>query len=457
MASVLIGKNNKKSESFKVLLQDKRIAFWLMMLGFMARVFVRNVFTVEFPVLLLLVYVCTMSLFCDSDEIIALAISFVPFSAAFQSRYALLALMVVYLLKFPKSVKKLSAFVPLILLMVWELFHVFCGVFSVPLFLKGFSELLFLSFVISLGKKEFDFSFISRVFSVSVAFCCSVLMLKLLDQVNYDFLSIFSDGGYRLGIFDEEVESYVMNYNANALGFMCNMAIAGVVLKIKKDGMSWFDALLVFALAFFGLLTLSRAFIICFVCLGLLSIVGYGRNLNEKTKTLIVVSGAIAIIILIVNSIAPYVFDNILKRFGEEDVSNGRNELFVEYFDFIFSSLSNALFGIGLQDGLAKVHDQGFTHIALVPHNAIQELVVVWGIPGLLLFACFLMYMVLESKTVSPKRNFISFIPIILMLTMVQTTQLITSGNRLMMLPFIYLALTTDFSVHADINKTEQL
>ena len=100
----------------------KRTKFWCMIAGFMALIFIRNVIAIEYPIVILLVYACGMAVFCDHDEIIALAVSFVPLFAAFQYRYALLVLLVIYALKYFDNLKKinLNVYIPLLLMMCWE-------------------------------------------------------------------------------------------------------------------------------------------------------------------------------------------------------------------------------------------------------------------------------------------------------------------------------------------------
>ena len=95
----------------------RHLIFWILMAGFMGLIYVRNIMEIEFPIVVLLLYAGAIALLCDHDEIIALAVSFVPFSAAFQYRYALLVLIVVYVLKHLNDMRKinLAAYIPLLL------------------------------------------------------------------------------------------------------------------------------------------------------------------------------------------------------------------------------------------------------------------------------------------------------------------------------------------------------
>ena len=418
------------------------LPFWIMLAGFMGLIYVRNILEIEYPIVVLLLYAGAMALLCDHDEIIALAVTFVPFSAAFQYRYALLVLMVVYAIKHLKDMKKinLSAYIPLLLMMVWELMHGIIGEFSFTSYLQGFTELIFCSFVISLPNKKFDYPFIARALAVCVAFSCTVLLLKLLPEVSYNFEKIFEGGDYRFGVNDESVDSYVMNYNANGLGFMCNMAIAGLIIRMMSRRVNIIDAALIGVLVFYGALTLSRSFVLCFALVIVLSMFASGIKLGKIVRNVVLFSLAVAVMLLVLQLTVPYVLNNILERFMEDDVTGGRAKLMVWYNEYIFSDLEHLLFGTGLQNILGKVNLGAHVKIEGVPHNAIQELVVVWGLPGIVLFGVFVIYMISNAK----KQNgvkLVNFIPLIVWFVMGMSGQWITSGRDMLLQTWIYVVL----------------
>ena len=93
--------------------KESHSLFWILLSAFCGLIFVRNVLHIEYPIVILLVFFCVMAFCADHNEFMALAISCVPFSAAFQYRYALFALIVIYLVKFPRSIKHYNAYIPL--------------------------------------------------------------------------------------------------------------------------------------------------------------------------------------------------------------------------------------------------------------------------------------------------------------------------------------------------------
>jgi len=446
MTKVLTQNDGVTDRIIKASHKNEHSFFWLMIAGFMGLIFIRNLFF-DFPVIILLAYICIVASFSDHDEIMALAVSFIPFSAAFQYRYALLFLIVAYLIKYPKNVNRInvSAYIPLGLMMAWELLHGIFYDFSFVKYLQGFSELIFCTFVISLPNKKFDYKFISRVLSISTAFACAIVLIKVLQITGYDFATVFLNGNYRLGINDHTETSYVMNYNANSLGLMCNLGICALLLRIKICRINIIDIGLIIALAFFGFLTLSRTFVLCLAMIAFMYVFSIGTNLVKTARTVVLFLILVVVILFAIYTSVPYVFENIVERFNEDDVTNGRGDLFAYYNDHIFSSLKYFFFGIGIHNILSKM---GAIYIDApfdVPHNAFQEIIVGWGIVGLIIFLSFIYIMIIIAKRSVRKIRLSNFLPFVLVIVASQAGQLITSGFRLISLVFVFITMCTDF------------
>lgn len=423
--------------------KESHVTFWVLLSAFCGLIFVRNILHIEYPIVVLLVFFCLMAFCADHNEIMALAVSCVPLSAAFQYKYALFALIVIYLIKFPRSIKHFNAYIPLALMMIWELMHGLLDFnFSFVEYLRYFAELIFLSFVVSIKNKKIDISLISSTLAVCTIFAGGIGLLKLLAETGYSFESIF-EAGYRFGVNDRDAQSYVMNYNPNALGFICNMSICVVLIKGKVDRLSVWNFGEVVVLALLGFLTISRSFLFCLAFIVILFFISSCDSILQAIKTLLIATLFIVFVLLLIKNFTPYIFDSFADRFNVDDISNGRNELMVEYFGFTFSSVAHMLFGIGMQDVLEKVHTLGFKEIEFVPHNGLQELVVVWGILGIV-FLVLIISTILKYARITNKRIRVeNWIPLLLLLFMIQSGQFITSGQKLLMLTLIYIVFCT--------------
>ena len=427
-------------------ISKSRSKFWILMLGFMALIYVRNIMKIEFPIIIPLVYMCFMAFLSDRDEIVALGISLVPFSSAFQYRYALLCLIVIYTVKFIDDVKrsKINVYIPLVLMMVWEVLHVFSGEFSFVAYFQGFSELIFCTFLIALPNKKFDFSFIARVLAICVIFSCTVVLLKLLAETNYNFEMIFLDGNYRFGINDEKADSYVMNYNANGLGFMCNLGVVALFLRMKKLKVNIIDITTMAVLIFYGLLTLARSFVICFALLLVMFMFASEKRAGKVIRNIFIVAVSVVLLLFILNLAVPYIFENIISRFNEDDVTGGRTYLMQWYGEQIFKNPKIFFFGTGIQNLVANSNELAHIEVTSVPHNGMQEVMAAWGLPGFVIFTAFCIVMISASKKKGKRRNILNFMPSILMFVMIQSGQIITSGFKLVAFAFLYVTMCAD-------------
>lgn len=407
------------------------IAFmWLLL-------FARNVLNIGIPVFALLAVGAVIAMLGDRDEIIALAVCCIPMSNSFQYKYLVLLCIVIYLIKFSSDIRINTAILPLLFMMIWELLHGIGYSFSFYEYLRGFSELIFVTFLMLLKPRKIDFPFIVRILAwVSVGMMLIVLV-NLLIESNFDFEAIFN-GYYRFGRVDNGAEDFGGDYNPNGLGMICNLSIACIMILSLFGKARLSDYIVLGTLAVFGIMTMSRSFIICLAFLIILYIFSTKESVIKKVRTILIICLIAALLLFIVQATMPYVIDNFLGRFENDDVLNGRDELFSFYTEHIFSSPEYFLFGIGKQDFAIKIHTI-YNNDINVSHNGIQELVVCWGAIGLILFIWFLVKMV--NNSFNSKKTLACFMPLFLILLKVQSGQLITTGSTLLSFAIALIAL----------------
>jgi len=437
---------NNQSEIMDTPETEKHTLFYLLFGCFCALLFIRNVFDIQFPIVIMLAMGSIICLFASQNELMALALSCIPFSAGFQYKYLLIVIMAAYFLRFNSRIKNFGMVIPLAIMMIWELFHgVLDFPFSVIEYLRGFAELIFCTFIVVFAKNEFNLNFISRVLAFSTIFSSAIVLLNLLVETNFDFSAVFVDGNYRFGIGAVDVENYGMNYNANGLGFMINTAISGLLLLNYKKQSKSSDYVMVVILTIFGILTASRSFIICWIVMFLMFLFINAKSINIFLPSVMLFLLGITLLSATLYLSAPYLIDNIVARFQVTDITGGRSDLFAYYMRFLFAAPINCLFGTGMQDVRSKVETLAQTMPVNVSHNGIQELWIVWGVFGIVMFACFLIALVYFSKRNAKKHCLANYIPLLLTLFMVQSGQLITSGNTLITFAFVYVSLSEQF------------
>ena len=418
---------------------QERTVFYILMSVLIGAIFGRNIIHLPIPVILFLALAGCIAVFGGKNEIVAMIICCIPLSTAFQYKYALFLCIAIYYIKYPKDFKITVVLLPLICMMLWEMLHGFQWDLSIYEYFRGFAELIACTFLMSLRSKDFDYAFICRMLAVCAVSMMFVVLLNLLDAANYDFEAIFT-GSYRFGVGDATAENFGVNYNPNSLGFICNLSIVGLLQLIIAKKQTWTDYLFIILLIFFGFMTMSRAFLLCFAAIFGLTVFAGKVKWSERILRIAGIIIFMLVVVLAIWLFMPTVFEKFLDRFiKEEDISNGRIDLFAFYNQHIFSKFEYWFFGIGLQDIEGKmVHLYG--DIGDVLHNGPQELIVVWGFPGLMCFIWWVMLLVSSAKN-EKKYRFEQFLPLILIFLQVQFGQLISSGIALLSFSFAYLSL----------------
>ena len=356
-----------------------------------AIVFLRITFGVDIPVIIILALYALTAFFASKRQLIALLVCCIPLYSAFQFKYGILIGIIIYLIKFAEGVKPKRVWIPFLLLMVWELVHVFAYKFSISEYLRSFSELILLTFIVTIPLKKLDFGYIIRTFAFACVGIMVILLFSLLRKYNFDLSELFSGKYYRLGSSETDFSNFAVKFNPNALGFVANLAmVLEAQILLSKKG-KWFDYVLIAILLAFGVMTLSRTFLVCFGVMLILVVITMATKVSIKKTiifSLITIIG-LGLVILAIYLISPIIITNFLKRFGANDISNGRIGIFKFYNEGFFTNPKNYLLGMGLQNIKERI-PLFYGANRNVPHNAIQELYVLFGIPCFLTFCLYI-------------------------------------------------------------------
>ena len=85
-----------------------------------------------------------------------------------------------------------------------------------------------------------------------------------------------------------------------------------------------------------------------------------------------------------------------------------------------------------------------------MPHNGIQEVVVAWGVPGLLFFIAMICVMVRRSREENTNQRLLNYLPFVVLLAKIQVGQMITSSYTLLAFALIYISLCADLTHVSD-------
>lgn len=426
-----------------IVAEKKHILFYLKMLIFLALIFVRNVFDASISEAVLLVVVVGILATSDRNEIITLSVCCVPLSPAIQHKYVILSAIIIYWWKFKEDISLNGSAMPLIYMMGWELFHAFGYQFSFDEYLRNFAEMIFCTFLMVITNRKFNYEMLYRVFAVCALVMMTIVLLNLLESTNYNFEKIFT-GSYRFGKQEIDDNSFNVSYNQNALGFICNLTISGLLQLIILKKQKIIDYLFIVTLMFFGFLTMSRSFLICCAFIFVLFAFARGNGVSAVLKGTVIVLAIVVIVYFIMTKYAPFILEKITDRFMEKDITGGRADLMSFYTKHIFSEYKYMFFGLGMQDILYKVNSI-YTEFVGVAHNGIQEVLIVWGFPGLVFFVMYVYNIIKRARTAINKQRLANYIPFLLTVLYVQSGQLVRSGVVMMAFAFIYVSLCVNF------------
>ena len=425
-----------------------RVLFWSLLALLLGLCFVRYALQVNFPQIILLGLAVLIAFLGDRDEIIAVCVCCIPLHTSFNYAYAVLLSIVIYGVKYARSLKLNTSIVMIVLIFVWELLHCLGQPFSIPTFVNDCIPFLLLTILFCSETQEYDYDFIVRALAVCIAAMCLLLLGKLVYTASFDLLSVFTNLR-RLGLDSEEIKGSLTvvggQQNPNALGIMCVLGMTGLMqLRMagrKKPG----DMALVMFLLMFGVLTASRTYLVCVALMGVLLLLGQKGNVSRKLKFL----GAILVVVLAALGLLYLVFPTLIEfyisRFQVEDVTTGRLDLMVVYHNFIMSDPKIMFFGIGIQNFYQKVIEI-YRVAALVPHNGTQELIIAWGLPGLIWFIVLWAVMIWRSRQCCKKQRIINYIPLLVILLKAQAGQMLDSPYTMLAFSFAYLSMCADLT-----------
>lgn len=426
-------------------MQSNNGVVWATLGAMLLVVFARLGLEINLPVILLLAISIVPALFGTPSQFLAMAITFIPLATTFQYKYALVLYLIIGFIRF-RSLMSISRVVPIIIvMMMWELaHHGLNGAFSFTEYLRNFAELLFLGFVTSIKWEEVDFKTIARALAVATIGASIIIVYIHIHSGLDNFMDMMAENSemYRFGqnTMEEGEASYSLNYNANQLGFICNISIVSLLMLVARKEHSTIDIVMICTLIYFGLLTLSRTFVFVAAFIFLSFMFLSPGAVKQRAKNMLLLLVVVPILSYVVFEYAPSVIEGFSARNDTNDITNGRSFLMEFYHNHIFSSFKNCFWGIGLQGYGDKIRSMYGSNI-LVCHNSIQEVWVVWGVVGLLLFTLMILYMISTSRKWSANRTFFALLPLLALLFSSMAARILSSGTYALALSLVYITM----------------
>lgn len=427
---------------------EKHIRFYVLLTILLVLLMARYGLQIGIPRIVLTATIAIIALLGDRDEILAIAMCCIPLHEAVDFFYALVACAGAYVVKNHQRVRINLAICIVLLLIAWELLHCISADFSIITFLISVVPMIFLAVILCANVSDVDYGFIARVMAAVVAATCVILLTNLIVRSNFN-ITVAIEGLRRLGLVDENEKSEAMlggTLNPNALGIICVLATTGLFqLRVVRSNKKT-DIVVIIILITFGALTSSRTFLVCLLLMSFLLILGQPGYRRQKIRLLGLLICLLGAALLLLNWLFPALLEYYLGRFAVEDITTGREELLVKYHDYIMDNANVLFFGIGRYNYTQKLTEV-YRIARNIPHNSIQEIIVAWGLPGLILFALLLVMLLQQARKYNSQPILLNYIPFLIILVKSMAGHILTSSYTILALSYAYLSLSQNFKL----------
>lgn len=384
-------------------------------------------------------------LFFQKKDFIAFGVIEPLFYNGIRTTWVFLIAIIIYYIKYGK-ISKLTKYQAIILvLMIIEIFHIVIEPFDFGVYGGYFISYWYLA--IMLGEifniSNNDKQFVLSAYVLNFLFVMVDILQIFLGY--YGSLSSLLTGSIRFGNIDQihwflDLDYYInLNENTVALFAIVSMAICFMcTYRQGKRNNLWIIGLVLSL--FFGLATMSRAFLIClvfFIVLWGIIFLFKKRVISKKNllgPTLAIISFSVGGSLLISQ------LSNIFDRFRGVNITGSRDAIFKLFNDFLFAHPQYWIAGIGLQSIDIKIGENRVTH------NAIQETYVCFGLLGLVIVVFLFICAFKDVKRNKGKLELECLVPFLVYFAFIQTIQFVRLSSVYLLLPLVSMAASFDLN-----------
>lgn len=269
----------------------------------------------------------------------------------------------------------------------------------------------------------------------SISTCIAILSVVIREINLYGIEHIFSYN-IRFGANIEDLT--VTNFNSNELGLYCLVAVSLLLVMYNKTK-NIFSIIFAILLSILGIVSISRTYLIFII------IVWFIYSLFSKGRVFLFILIIILFytIIMSLHYVIPDFIDWIFGFINERnetllsDGLSGRFKLMTLYFGASFKNVWTILFGYS-QNYLS------LCNISEAVHNGIQEILVCWGIFGMVvaMYWLIILYKQPIKRVIGRKKNKIVLLPMVIFILFIQTIQLFTMNCYLIVMLLTIITIT---------------
>lgn len=406
-------------------------------------VFFRDIYGLNFNKFTIVALVGIAAFLLSYQKLIVLFCYLIPFFSGISGNYIIVILCIAILLKTKQKIGY-PLIMSLITIIIFELFNSFgYGVKIIDL-LMYFFTMFTIAVLLNIDRDRIDITQIIFAYSVGSVIVLTIILINTLSLIS---LGDFFSRGYRFGnVLDlsfKNVEGMILSNDQNFVAYSSIIGISSLILALGADKTirpinRKLAYLCISLLAFYGILTISRAFIISFILLISFYLFNY-FIVRYNFKNFLITLLLLIIFYLIIQKFFPVVIETFTQRFSESDISGGRNDINKYYISFFLGNFRVFFLGTGI------FHMMDVADYKTTIHNAILQVLVSYGVVGSLAFIS-LYYLLVknEMKSLLKKIHFEAVLPHLLGLIIIQSLPFISPYYN--MIPMIITAFAFRFN-----------
>lgn len=425
----------------------KNVTFYSGLALFSVFLIMRDTFNINMPRAAFIALAVLVFIICDTSSIYCLIAFIAPMANGVSYTYILAIALIFILIKKGRPQLNVTAVCLICFILLMELLSSFRGEFSILEFLRFVGVFVTIFFFMTDTDNKYNKTGIINCFLAGYI----VAMIDLISQFMAEYsLRELLTLGVRFGNVREtlgnDTDEMLLSYNPNGLGLLCLVTFFIALLMFRKKK-NYLYILIALPAALLGITTQSITFIVVFAVSAVAYIVLSLRSKKDVVRTVLGFAIGAGVLLLIAFVFIPSSIQSFIERFKASDISNGRIEIMTYYFGQMFSHIDRLLIGVGMQDY------QGKYDYEMSAHNATQEVMIMWGVFGLIAVVLLFMFIINNARRQNKNIKLIQYIPFFAILLAMQAGQGFTDYVAVIWLMVAYSVLFLNMDVKKDVTE----
>ena len=403
----------------------KSVVFFIVVALISLLLYRRDIGGVQINKFIFLAIISIYALIADYRHVMMLTAFVLPLTNGLPGNFILPILCVFLVLKGGKKLQiPRLALVAFLLIITSEFIHIMMlsTAPDIPGFIGYCAAIFLMLFVGGADLNESDNWRNALWFSIGSAIMLSIIMMNFSLILQTDIMDL----DVRVGDTNaySGYEGMSLQTNANNIGLYSIAAISiSFALWYYKKIPIWLLVLIAIPSFIVGINSFSRTWALCLVLFGFLFLL-FRRG--KSFAPIVVLAVAIIGVYFFFTNYSSKALEVFIQRFSGDNTAGGRTTLFTAYNDWMFTNTWSLIVGVGAQTY------KEVTNLMNSTHNAFQQILLAYGLPGLAFFL-YLFYKCIK-KWHTPKERMV-YMPLIVVLVFLQSLQFLNPVYC--MFPFI--------------------